>query len=54
MDDCASIGAGSELAVDALVVGTAIRLGGGLILTHDAAHLERLAAKHSNVRIAVV
>jgi predicted nucleic acid-binding protein len=50
----ASIGAGSELAVDALVVGTAIRLGGGLILTHDAADLERLAATHSNVRIAVI
>ena len=49
-----SIEAGSELAVDALVVGTAIRLGGGLILTHDVADLERLAAKHSNVRIAVV
>ena len=50
----ASIGAGSELAVDALVVGTAIRLGGGLILTHDAADLERLAATHSNVRIALI
>jgi len=50
----ASIGAGSELAVDALVVGTAIRLGGGLILTHDAADLRRLAAQHPNVRIAVV
>jgi len=50
----ASIGAGSELAVDALVVGTAIRLGGGLILTHDAADLKRLAVQHPNVRIAVV
>ncbi len=50
----ASIGAGSELAVDALVVATAIRLGGGLILTDDATDLERLAAQHSNVRIAVV
>jgi hypothetical protein len=50
----ASIGAGSELAIDALVVGTAIRLGGGLILTHDAVDLERLAVRHGNVRIAVV
>ena len=33
----ASIGAGSEMAVDALVVATAIRLSGGLILTRDPA-----------------
>jgi predicted nucleic acid-binding protein len=50
----ASIGAGSELAVDALVVGTAIRLGGGLILTHDPGDLERLASMYSNVRITAV
>jgi len=31
----AKAGRGSELAVDALVVATTIRLGGGMILTHD-------------------
>lgn len=50
----ASIGAGSELAVDALVVATAIRVGGGLILTHDPADFEHLAANYPNVRIAAV
>jgi predicted nucleic acid-binding protein len=50
----ASYGAGSEMPVDALVVATAIRLGGGLILTHDSTDLERLAANHRNVRIAPV
>jgi predicted nucleic acid-binding protein len=50
----AAIGAGSEMAVDALVVATAIRLGGGLILTHDPTDLERLAANHPSVRIAAV
>lgn len=50
----ASIGAGSEMAVDALVVATAIRLGGGIILTHDPSDLELLASEYSNVRIAPV
>lgn len=50
----ASVGAGSEMAVDALVVATAIRLGGGLILTHDPADLEQLAAEYPNVRIAPI
>ncbi|MHB8293426.1 MAG: type II toxin-antitoxin system VapC family toxin [Acidimicrobiales bacterium] len=50
----ASIGAGSELAVDALVVATAVRLGGGLILTHDPSDLRRLAAGQPNVRVAAV
>ena len=50
----ASIGAGSEMAVDALVVATTIRLGGGLILTHDPADLEQLAADYPNVRIAPI
>lgn len=40
------------MAVDALVVATAIRLGGGLIVTHDPSDLELLAAGHPNVRIA--
>ena len=50
----AGIGAGSEMAVDALVVATAVRLGGGLILTHDPSDLERLAGGHPNVRVAPI
>ncbi|MDQ1420520.1 MAG: hypothetical protein QOJ52_2482 [Acidimicrobiaceae bacterium] len=42
------------MAVDALVVATAIRLGGGVILTHDPTGLELLAVDHPNVRIAQV
>ena len=42
------------MAVDALVVATAVRLGGGLILTHDPADIEMLAANHLNVRVAPV
>lgn len=48
----ATVGAGSEMAVDALVVATAVRLGGGLILTHDPDDLEHLATAHPNVRVA--
>lgn len=44
-------GADSRLAVDALVVATAIRLGGGVILTHDPSDLELLASRHPNVRV---
>ena len=47
-------GAGSELAVDALVVATAIRFGGGLVLTHDPTDLGALAADHPNVAIVGV
>jgi predicted nucleic acid-binding protein len=50
----ARIGSGSELAVDALVVATAIRLGGGLILTHDPSDFLALAADHPNVRIGQI
>lgn len=50
----ARIGAGSEMAVDAVVVATAVRLGGGLILTHDPSDLELLAAGHPNVRVASI
>lgn len=50
----ASLDAGSDLAVDALVVATAVRLGGGLILTHDPTDLRRLASGQPNVRIAAV
>lgn len=49
-----SVGAGSEMAVDALVVATAVRLGGGLILTHDPSDLRRLAGGQPNVRVAAV
>jgi hypothetical protein len=45
---------GSELAVHALVVATTIRLGGGLILTHDPADLKRLSARHPAVRIVTI
>lgn len=50
----ADVGRGSEMAVDALVVATAIRMGGGLILTHDPGDLELLAAHHPNVHVAPV
>lgn len=46
--------AGSEMAVDALVVATAIRLGGGMVLTHDPDDLAMLAVDHRNVVIAPV
>ena len=50
----AAAGAGSELAIDALVVATAIRFGGGVVLTHDAGDITRLAAGHSSVAIATI
>lgn len=48
----ARVGADSELAIDALVVATAIRLGGGIVLTHDPTDLAMLAARHPNVAVA--
>lgn len=50
----ASSGRGSETAIDALVVATAIRLGGGMVVTHDPADLQVLAAGNRNVRIVAV
>ena len=50
----AATGRDSEQAIDALVVATAIRLGGGLVLTHDPGDLEILAVDHPNVRIVPV
>lgn len=50
----AAAGAGSELAIDALVVATAIRFGGGVVLTHDPGDLTRLAAGHSSVAIVAI
>lgn len=47
-------GRDSDLAIDALVVATAVRLGGGLVLTHDPGDLDLLAANHPNVRVVPV
>lgn len=38
-------------AIDAIVVATAVRLGGGLIATGDPSDLGRLAQRFSNVKI---
>jgi len=43
--------AGSELAIDALAVASAIRLGGGMVSTHDPGDLRRLAGRHPNEAI---
>lgn len=48
----ASLDAGSEMAVDALVVATAIRLGGGIVVTHDPDDMTALAAAQPNVKVA--
>lgn len=50
----AAAGAGSEQAIDALVVATAIRFGGGMVLTNDPDDLTRLADGSSNVVIAAI
>lgn len=49
-----SVGAGSELAIDALVIATAVRFGGGVVVTHDPGDMSMLAAPHSNVAIIAV
>lgn len=38
-------------AIDALVVATAIRFGGGIVVTHDPDDLRALAARHPSVSI---
>lgn len=43
--------AGSEMAIDALVVATAIRLGGGVVATHDPDDIRLLAAGQPNVSV---
>lgn len=43
--------AGSELAIDALVVATAIRFGGGIVVAHDPRDIRRLAADHPNISV---
>ena len=47
----ANSGVGSEMAIDAMVVATAIRFGGGMVLTHDPQDLQRLAANYRNVAV---
>lgn len=47
----ADAGAGSELAIDALAVATAVRLGGGIVATHDPGDLRLLAGLQRNVAI---
>jgi predicted nucleic acid-binding protein len=47
----ATAGSGSEMAVDALVVATAVRFGGGIIVSHDPDDMRRLAAGHRNVAV---
>ena len=43
--------AGTGSAVDAIVVATAVRLGGGVLATADPDDFRRLAADHPNVTI---
>ena len=50
----AAADAGSELAIDALVVATAIRFGGGVVLTHAPDDLTRLAVGHPGVAISSI
>ncbi|MDH3299525.1 MAG: hypothetical protein OES24_03370 [Acidimicrobiia bacterium] len=47
----AAAGAGSELAIDALVVATAVRFGGGAVVTHDPGDVTLLAVQHPNVSV---
>lgn len=50
----AAAGSGSEMAIDALVIATAIRLGGGIVATHDRNDLTFLSADSPNVAIAAI
>lgn len=43
--------AGRGSAVDAVVVATAVRLGGAIIATGDPGDLKALASRHSNVKV---
>lgn len=47
----ADAGAGSELVIDALVVATAVRFGGGIVATHDPGDLRLLVGQHRNVSV---
>lgn len=48
------IDADSAMAIDALVVATAIRFGGGMIATHDPSDLRPLAAGRTNISIVEI
>jgi len=50
----ARVDAGSEMAIDAVVVATAVRLGGGMVVTHDPTDLSALAVDSPNVVIVGV
>ena len=43
--------AGSEMAIDALVAATAIRLGGGIVVTHDPVDIRLLAANRPDISV---
>lgn len=49
-----SIGAGSEMAIDAFLVASADLAGGAVIATGDVGDLERLASRATNVVVADV
>lgn len=48
------VAADSTLAIDALVVATAVRFGGGVIVTHDPADLRLLADGQANVSVVAI
>ena len=48
------VGADSAMAIDALVVATAVRFGGGIVATHDPVDLRLLAAGHPNVSVVEI
>jgi predicted nucleic acid-binding protein len=47
----ADVDAGSEMAIDALVVATTIRFGGGIVATHDPDDMRLLTASQPNVSV---
>jgi predicted nucleic acid-binding protein len=48
------IGTDSAMAIDALVIATAVRFGGAIVATHDPADLRVLAAGHPNVCVVEI
>lgn len=47
-------GLDSSSAIDAIVVATAVRLGGGLIATNDPVDMSRLAGPFPNVKVVAI
>jgi predicted nucleic acid-binding protein len=47
----AHTGRDGDDAVDALVIATSVRLGGGIVLTHDPDDLRALASRHRVVEV---